>query len=149
MKTQKLAKYTLWANRVVMAVVAVLIFMLPALLRWYGSLLNYAMPERDLIGIWISYIVCSGIMFVALWNMEKLMNNILSQQVFIRENVQRVRRVQHCCGIIAAICVFDVIFALPMLLLGAIMGFLCLAISVVTNVLDGAVALQEENDLTI
>jgi hypothetical protein len=40
-------------------------------------------------------------------------------------------------------------FALPMLLLAALMGFLCLVVSVMANVLDGAVTLQEENDLTI
>ncbi len=149
MNTQKLTTITLWVNRLVMAVVAVLIFTLPALVRWYGSLLNYQMPQRDLIGIWISYILCAGITFWALWNIEKLMGNLLRQRVFIRENVQRVRRVQHCCGIIAAVCVVDVIFVLPMILFGAIMGFLCLIISVVANVLDGAVALREENDLTI
>ena len=149
MKTEKLARYTLWANRLVMAVVAVLVFCLPNLIRWYGSLLNYAMPEGDLMGIWMSYILCSGIMFVALWNLDKLLKNILAQQVFTRENVQRVRRVQWCCGIIAAVCVVDVIFVLPMLLFGAIMGFLCLTISVVANVLDAAVTLREENDLTI
>ena len=149
MKTERLARYTLYANRLVMVVIAVLIFTLPALIRWYGSLLQYAMPEGDLMGIWVSYILCSGVIFVALWNMEKLLKNILAQRIFIRENVQRVRRVQHSCGIVAVVCVIDTVFVLPMLLFGAIMGFLCLAISVVANVLDGAVRLQEENDLTI
>ena len=36
-----------------------------------------------------------------------------------------------------------------LMLIGAIMGFLCLVVSVVANVLDSAVALREENDLTI
>ena len=149
MKTQQLVNLTLWANRFVMVVIAALIFSLPALIRWYGSLLNYAMPQGDLMGIWVSYILCSGVIFVALWNMEKLLKNILAQQVFIRENVQRVRRVQHCCGIVAVVCVIDVVFVLPMLLFGAIMGFLCLAVSVLANVLEAAVVLREENDLTI
>ncbi len=149
MTTQKLASITLWVNRLVMAVVAVLSFTLPALIRWYTGLLHYPVPQGDVTGIWISYILCAGIMLAALWNMEKLMRNILAQQVFIRENVQRVRRVQHSCGLIAIICVVDMIFALPMILFGAIMGFLCLAISVVAHVLEGAVALREENDLTI
>ena len=149
MKTQKLATYTLWANRVVMAVVAVLIFALPALLHWYTGLLHYELPRGDLIGIWISYSMCAGFIFAALWNMEKLMRNILVQSVFIRENVRRVRRVQWCCGAVALICVAATLFALPALLIGAIMGFLCLVVSVVANVLDSAVALREENDLTI
>ena len=150
MKTQKLVRYTLWANRAVMILVGTLIFALPALIRWYCSLLNnYAMPQRDLTGIWVSYILCAGVIFFALWNMERLLRNLMAQRVFIRENVRRVRSVQWCCGAVAAVCVVDAIFALPMLLLGAIMGFLFLVVSVVANVLSAAVTLQEENDLTI
>ena len=149
MKTQRLATYTLWANRLVMALVVALIFCLPRLLAWYSAMLGYHMPQRDLMGIWVSYILCAGIILSALWKMEQLMKSILGNQVFIRENVRRVRWVQCSCGIVAAVCLVDVVFALPMVLLAAIMGFLCLVVSVLANVLDAAVALQEENDLTI
>lgn len=149
MKTQRIAKCTLWANRLVMVVVAALIFTLPYLLRWYADLLGYYPPQEDLTGLWIAYMVSAGVIFTALWNMEKLMQNILSGKVFIRENVTRVRRVQWCCGIVAAICLVGTLFALPMVLFAAIMGFLCLAVSVLSHVLEAAVALQEENDLTI
>lgn len=149
MKTQIIAKCTLWANRVVMAVVAALIITLPWLLRWYADLLGYYPPQEDLTGLWMAYIVSAGVIFVALWSMEGLMKNILSGKVFIRENVARVRRVQWCCGIVAAICLVGTVLALPMVLFAAIMGFLCLAVSVLTQVLDAAVALREENDLTI
>ena len=150
MKMERLAKITLWSGRVVMAVVAALTLALPALIKWYCSLLNnYVMPERDLTGIWVSYIPCAVVILFALWNLDKIMQNLLAQKVFVRENVRRVRRIQYSCGIVAAVCVVDVIFALPMLLLAALMGFLCLVVSVMANVLDGAVALREENDLTI
>lgn len=150
MKTQNLARYTIWVNRAVMAVVAALMLALPSLLRWYCSLLNdYVMPQRDLTGIWVSYIPCALVILYALWNVEKIMDNLLAQKVFIRENVCRVRRIQYSCGIVAVVCVVDVLFALPMLVLAAIMGFLCLVVSVMANVLAAAVALQEENDLTI
>ena len=149
MKTHKLATYTLWANRLVMALVVALIFVLPRLLDWYAALLDYEIPQRDLMGIWVSYIGCAGVILSALWKMEQLMKSILASQVFTRQNVRRVRWVQCSCGIVAAICLVDVIFMLPMILLAAIMGFLCLVVSVLANVLDAAVALQEENDLTI
>ena len=54
-----------------------------------------------------------------------------------------------CCGGVALICLVATYFVLPALLFTAIMGFLCLVVSVVASVLDAAVALQEENDLTI
>ncbi|MBR4971810.1 MAG: DUF2975 domain-containing protein, partial [Oscillospiraceae bacterium] len=144
MKTNRLVTCTLWVNRLVMAVVALLIFTLPWLLKWYAGLLGYYPPKSDLLGIWLSYIVSAAVIFIALWNMEKLMQNILYGQVFVRENVARVRRVQLCCGLVAAICLASTVFALPMVLFAAIMGFLCLTVSVLANVLDAAVALQEE-----
>ena len=65
------------------------------------------------------------------------------------ENVRRVRRIGWCCAVVAAICVAATSFVLPMLIFAAIMVFLWLAISVVGCVLDAAVAIREENDLTI
>ena len=149
MKTQTITKITLWANRVVALVVAVLIFTLPALLIWYGDLLGYHPPQRDMTGIAVCFDICAVAMFIALWNMEKLLKNILTQKVFVAENVRRVRRIGWCCAVVAAICVAATSFVLPMLIFAAIMVFLWLAISVVGCVLDAAVAIREENDLTI
>ena len=149
MRTDIIAKITLWVNRAVAAVVALLMVGLPALHRWYAALLHYPVPEGDIWGLWGAYLACAVIILVAVWNMEKLLKNLLANQVFVRENVCRVRRVQWCCGLVALLCLVAAFFALPALLIGAIMGFLCLVVSVVACVLDGAVALREENDLTI
>lgn len=149
MKTQRITNITLWANRAVAAVVAVLIFTLPQVLRWYAGLLNYTPIERDLRAFIVAFWCCAVVILFALWNMEKLLKHILRQEIFTRENVRRVRRVQWCCGGVALICLVATIFVLPALLFSAIMGFLCLAVSVVASVLDAAVALREENDLTI
>ena len=149
MSTQKIAKMTLWMNRVVAGIVAALMIFLPPLHRWYAGLLGYFLPREDLWGLWIAYVCCAVFILFALWNMEKLLKNILVQNIFNRDNVRRVRRVQWCCGIVAVLCVAASFFALPALLIGAIMGFLCLVVSVVTCVLESAVALREENDLTI
>ncbi len=149
MKTQRIIRATLWANRAVAAAVALLIFTLPALLRWYAGLLGYLPSQRDLWAIVIAFWCSAAVIGVALWNMEKLMRNLLQQVIFVRENIRRVRHVQWCCGIVAVICLVSTLFALPMLLFAAIMGFLCLVVSVVASVLDAAVAIREENDLTI
>lgn len=149
MKIETIVKITLWVNRVAAAVVALLILALPLIHRWYAGLLEYPVPKVDVIGLWISYVCSAAIILTALRNMEKLLKNILSRKVFIQENVRLVRRVQWCCGLVALLCVAAAFFALPALLIAAIMGFLCLVVSVVACVLDGAVALREENDLTI
>ena len=105
--------------------------------------------ERDFKAFVVAFWCCAVVILFALWQMEKLMRNILRQAIFVRENVRLVRRVQWCCGMVAVICLVATVFVLPALLFTAIMGFLCLVVSVVASVLDAAVALREENDLTI
>ena len=149
MQKASLAKLTLWANRAVMVLVAALIVPLPSLTLWYCSLLGFTPPMRDFVGVMICFYACVGVIFLALWNMEKLMRNILKQQVFTTENVRCIRRIQWCCGIVTAISLVGAYFAWCVLVIVAIMGFLCLVVGVVASVMDAAVALREENDLTI
>ena len=149
MKTKKITRITLWVNRLVAVIVAVLIFTLPALLDWYSGLLGYRPYEEDLVGLTISYDLCAVAMLIALWNVDKLLRSILAGQVFIPANVKRVRRVVWCCAAVAAICFAATSFVLPMVIFAIIMSFLCMAINVAACVLDAAVAIREENDLTI
>ena len=149
MKKSSLAKATLWANRGVMVLVAALILPLPSLTLWYCGLLGFEPPMVDFVVLMVCFYACVGVIFTALWNMEKLMGNILKQEVFTGENVRRIRNVQWCCGIVAAITFVAAVFAWLMVVIVAIMGFLCLVVGVVASVMDAAVALREENDLTI
>jgi hypothetical protein len=149
MNTKRISSITLWINRLVAVVVTVLIFALPALLDWYGDLLGYHPPRRDLTGIAVAFDLCAVAMLIALWSMEKLLQNIRNERIFVAENVKRVKCVRWCCGAVAVICLVATFFALPMLIFAAIMAFLCLVVSVVGCVLEAAVAIREENDLTI
>ena len=149
MHKNKIVHITLWANRITAVIVVALIFTLPALLNWYADQLHYAPPQRDVMAVSIAFDLCAVAMLMALWHMEKLLQNIRAQKVFVKENVRRVRRIVWCCGIISLICLVATRFMLPMLIFAAIMAFLGLAISVVGCVLDAAVAIREENDLTI
>ena len=149
MKIKNIWKLTLWANRLVAAVVLTLIFTLPWLLKWYANLLRVVPDLQDLWALVAVFWCSAAVILFALWQMDRLMRNLLRREIFTRENVLLVRRVQWCCGIVAALCLVGTLFALPALLLAAIMGFLCLVVSVVASVMDGAVAMREENDLTI
>ena len=50
---------------------------------------------------------------------------------------------------ISLICLIAGVAYPPVMFIAIIMGFLCLTVSVVASVMDAAVALREENDLTI
>jgi hypothetical protein len=81
--------------------------------------------------------------------MEFLLRNILKAELFIEDNVNHIRSIRWCCLAVSIICL-AASFGFPSLVfLGVIMAFLCLVINVVGQVMKAAVAIQEENDLTV
>lgn len=147
MKTQTAARLTQWANRLVFLALAVTVVFLQQILNWYAQYRMLTAWER--IGIMAGYYACAPVVAVGLWNMERLLADILRGSIFTRENVSRVSRVRWCCGIVAAICVAATVCYLPLVFVTVIMAFLCLVISVLVCAMDAAVTIREENDLTI
>lgn len=146
-KQHSIANITLWANRVVMAGMVVLLFTLKYILNWYEVFRQLLPVERT--AIVIAFYCCSVFIFWALWNMEGLLKAILADQVFIKENVKRIRRIQWCCTLVSLICIPACFAYMPLLLVTVIMAFLSLTVNVLACVMDSAVAIREENDLTI
>jgi hypothetical protein len=142
-----MAKITLWVSRFVAAVLVVLLFTLPAILDWYTGFRFLSDAEQRVITI--AFYCCVVVIGFALWNVDSLLRAILSERVFVRENVRSIRRIQWCCGLVAVITGVTCFAYLPLVFLAVIMAFLCLMISVVASVMDAAVTLQEENALTI
>ena len=138
---------TLWANRAVALGIAVLLFTLPALLDWYCQFRMLYEIER--IALTGAFYCCAVVVFVALWNIDGLLRNIRVGEVFITENVRRIRVIQWCCGGVALICAPAAFVYYPLVFMVIVMGFLCLVVSVVCRVMDAAVTIREENDLTI
>lgn len=141
------AVITLWANRVIALTVTALLFFLPGLMDWYANirLLNPG-QEKAII---TAFYFCAVVILYALWCMEKLLGNILRQEIFIPQNVVLIQKVCLCCGLVALICLPAGFVYPPLIFLSVIMGFLCLVVNVVCQVIRSAVALREENDLTI
>ena len=138
---------TLWVNRIIGLLLTVLPFVLPAILDWYAGFRYLTIPERRTVAV--CFIICAVIICWALWNMDCMLRSILTGEVFTRKNVRALRHVQWCCAAVAALCVVATFAYLPLVFLGVIMGFLFLTLCVVANVMDSAVAIREENDLTI
>lgn len=147
--SQKLtaAHISLWVNRFIALLVLLLIPGLPFLLNWYSTIRILTSLEYG--AILIAFYCCVVVIGIALWNLDKLLCNILQEEVFTRSNVSRIRIVRWCCGGISAICLPAAICYLPLLFVVLIMAFLCLVVSVLVHVLDAAVTIREENDLTI
>ena len=145
--TLNLTRLTLWITRLVALVIAVFLFVLPPLLNWYCTLRNISIVPKTMITIafYVSVIPIS----LALWQFDTILRNLLKDKVFLKENVRRIRIIQWCCFAVSLICLPAALFYYPLIFLVVIMGFLSLVVAVVCRVMDEAVAIREENDLTI
>lgn len=85
----------------------------------------------------------------ALASLMQMLRNIYRGKVFIRQNVVLLRGISWCCFAVAALTLYGCIFYLPMAFLTAAAFFVGIILRVVKNVMQHAVSLREENDLTI
>ena len=140
-------KVTLWVERGVMAALVALLFLLPSILEWYTGFRYLAKGER--LWITVSFYCCVVVIGWALWNLDGLLRRILDGAVFVRKNVASIRQIQWCCALVGGITLVTCFAYLPLVFLAVIMGFLFLVVNVVGHVMDAAVTIREENDLTI
>lgn len=141
------ARVTLWVNRCIAVLVLILLPALPSLLNWYSTV--RILTPSEYLAIIVAFYCCAVVTGMALWKMDLLLRNILSGQVFVGKNVRYIRAVQLCCGLISLICLPAAFIYLPLWFMVIIMAFLCLVVNVVAQVMNAAVAIREENDLTI
>lgn len=147
MNSKVSAHITLWCNRLLVVCVLFLLLFFPQLLNWYQCF-RYLEPFVP-TALSIGFYLCAPVTLYALWCIERLISNILRDEVFISGNVSFIRRIRWCCVWVSAICVPVACFYLPMIFMVVIMAFLALVVSVVKNVLAAAVEIRQENDLTI
>lgn len=141
------ARITLWAERFVAAVTLMFAFLMPKLISWYTA--RRAMPAESGWAVMLAFYCSAVISAVALGSMDRLLKSVLAGQVFISANVKRIHRIRWCCGGVSLVCVPATVFYLPLIFVVVIMGFLFLAMSVTADVMAAAVAIREENDLTV
>ncbi len=141
------ARLTLWVNRCIAGLLAVLIFALPPLLDWFTGL--RPLGSRAVWAILIGFYCCVPLVGCALWNLDRLLCNILAGSVFVGANVRCICRVRWCCLGVSLICLPAAIFYPPLVFMVVIMAFLTLVVSVLASVMAAAVEIREENDLTI
>lgn len=86
---------------------------------------------------------------VILYDILKLLFNIKSGEIFINENVKHLKRVSYCCFVISLITFIGAFFYMPFGFVAMAAGFVGLLLRVLKNVMQSAVEISQENDLTI
>lgn len=87
--------------------------------------------------------------FVTLYSLIKLLLNIRNGEIFIISNVRYLRRISWCCFTVAIITTVGGVFYLPFFCIAIAAAFIGLLLRVVKNVMENAVELKAENELTI
>lgn len=143
---------------VVCGVVAVALIVLtataPEAFRWYMKAIWEVRDNSALLAhmtkvfLWCYYpcAVCAGGMFAALFT---LLFNVRRERVFIKENVICLKIVSWGCFVVAAIAVAGACFYMPFSFIAVAGAFVGVMLRVFSNVMQAAVTLREENDLTI
>ena len=140
-------RFTVFLNRAMMALVVLLIFFFPSLLRWYNTV--RILIEGENTALMVAFYACVPVVLCALWNLDRLLGNISRGEVFVADNVRLIRRDCVCCAIVGLICLPAAFVYAPLIFVTVIMTFLCPVVNVVCQVIRAAIELREENDLTI
>ena len=86
---------------------------------------------------------------VALYSLIKLLFNIKANNTFISQNVKYLRIVSWCCIAVSVITFIGGLFYIPFFFIAAAAGFVGMLLRVLKNVMQSAVELKAEQELTI
>lgn len=86
---------------------------------------------------------------IILWSLLKLLFNIKKEKIFISQNVSLLRTVSWGCFAIGIITFIGAFYYMPFMFVAAAGGFTGMLLRVLKNVMDNAVKISEENELTI
>ncbi|MBE6804977.1 MAG: DUF2975 domain-containing protein [Ruminococcaceae bacterium] len=87
--------------------------------------------------------------YITLYSLIRLLFNIKNEQIFINTNVKYLRRISWSCIAVFIITLISGFFYIPYFFIAVAAGFVGLMLRIVKNAFQSAVALREENDLTI
>ncbi len=92
---------------------------------------------------------CAAFAYVTLYSLIRMLFNIRKGDLFIISNVRYLRRISWCCFAVALITLVGGWFYIPFSLVAVVAAFVGLMLRVVKNVMQSAVEIRVENELTI
>ena len=149
-------KRSVWASLIIcflfVGVLTVALFLMPWAVKWWFGVYR-GWSGEVLRGIfrafmWCFY-PCAAFAYVALYSLIRLLLNIKGKEVFVAQNVTYLRRVSWCCFAVSAITLVGSVQYFPFLVVAVAAAFVGLMLRVVKNVMQNAVEIQNENELTI
>ena len=95
------------------------------------------------------YYPCAIFAYITLYSLIRLLFNIKKDRIFIHNNVKYLRHISWCCFAVALITLVAGVLYIPFGVVAVAAAFMGLMLRVVKNVMQSAVAIRMENELTI
>ncbi len=115
------------------------------LLKWFFK----AGYEATVKIILVTFYICCPAAWCALYCIERLLKNIIGEDVFIQKNVLYLRVLSWCCAFVALACLISGFLYVPFFIFSLGATFMMLILRVLKNVMAAATKLKDENELTI
>lgn len=137
-----------WCILLFMFVLLAVVVSAPWLTHWFVNFSQAGLEGKESFfkaTIYVGFIPAA----LLLYSLLLLLRRIEDGQVFIAENVERLRRISWCCFFGAGIAFVSVFYYYPWIFVMVAAAFMGLIVRVVKNVVAQAVALKDESDYTI
>lgn len=119
------------------------------LTSYRGFVPDGAALEHIMLTTFVCFYPCAVLSAIILFALLKMLNNIKKGMTFIKQNIICLSVVSWCCFIIATITFVGGFFYMPIAAVAAAGVFVGILLRVLKNVMQSAVELREESDLTI
>ena len=143
----KAVKLSLAAVALCFAAAVALAAVMPWLTGWYAA--YRVIRESGRVAILAAFYGCLPFALTALVCLWRLLRNIQREKVFLEENSRMMAVISWCCAGVAAVTLGAFRWYPPLVFITLSMAFLFLIVRVVRNCFIAAIALKEENALTI
>lgn len=133
------------------AALLLLTITMPSFFRWMYTTFfgHYDGSEFVIKTVVTAFYCCVPFAAAALYMLIRLTINIIKEKIFILGNVKYFRYISWCCYAVALITLFFGAKYIPLIIVTAAMGVVGTLLRVVKNIMQSAVEIREENDLTI
>ena len=143
----KAVKFSLAAVALCLLAALGLAVAMPWIARWYSVYRHLQDAKR--VAILIAFYGCLPFALTALVCLWRLLRNIRAERVFSEANSRLMAVVSWCCAAVAAVTLGACRWYPPLGFVTVSMAFIFLIVRVVRNCFIAAIALKEENALTI
>ena len=114
---------------------------------WYISV--SAVDERHLPALAVTIYSASIFAWICLYAMYRLLKEISTGQVFTAKNTLFLRVISWCCAGACLVFLASVLYYPPFIIISCAAGFMMMVVRVVKNIIQQAIGMKTELDLTV